>query len=498
MAERLAVLQTVVTAVQSNTLLQELRQAACQAAHKLAGVLGMFEKETGTMIARELEEILAGDSPLSPTQTAKVVSLVQELNTLLDLGESTAVEASSSTEIASLLLVDTDPELSRELQVLAQSVQISCTQMKRLESAHNWLRSHTPALTIVSTDTTTSREDSLPMLADLTARTPAVPVLVLAPTDGPDRVTVARAGAQGFLSKPVTAAQVWETATQLLQRARSQAINVLVVDDDPIFLDALRSLLKPWGIRMTGLSNPHHFWDMLQTILPDLLILDVEMPGISGVDLCQAVRIDSTWQSLPILFLTAHKDSQTVQQVFAAGADDYILKPVVGPELLTRISNRLERNRLLQTLSTKDPLTGLANQPQSSADLERLLQDAAHAQQPFCLVVLTVSELRSINIQYGHAAGNGVLQRWGQIFRTAFHSNEVLGYWGNGEFVVGLPGLRKAEMDDRLCDVLQTLRQQIFTAPDGERFQASCSAAVAEYPSDETTIHKLYRIANSS
>ena len=190
---------------------------------------------------------------------------------------------------------------------------------------------------------------------------------------------------------------------------------------------------------------------------------------------------------------------ETIQQVFAAGADDYLTKPVVGAELLTRISNRLERIRLLQTFSTQDPFTGLANQPESQRDLQRLLQQASLQQQPVCLVVLRVSELATINSQYGHAVGYQVLQRWGQLLRSAFQQEAGLGYWGNGEFVVGLAGATRIAALDRLAHVLLSLRQQVFTAPeDGRRFQATCQVAIAEFPSNGTTVRSLYQAAQSA
>jgi diguanylate cyclase (GGDEF)-like protein len=286
-------------------------------------------------------------------------------------------------------------------------------------------------------------------------------------------------------------------ATQLLQRSRALAVKVLVVDDDPMFLAALRPLLEPWGIRMTGLDNPLHFWDVLRSTAPDLLILDVEMPQVNGIELCQAVRIDPHWQGLPILFLTACSDRETIQQVFVAGTDDYITKPIVGPELLTRITNRLERTRLLQRLSTRDPITGLFNQPQSSRNLEQLIQQAETNHYPVCLMVLSLTELQSIDRQHGHATGYQVLQRLGRLIQSAFRGSEVLGYWGNGEFVVGMPGLTKVEAGDRVFELLTTLRQQIFTAPDGNRFQVTCSYALVEYPADGLTLQSLYQAATN-
>jgi diguanylate cyclase (GGDEF)-like protein len=281
-----------------------------------------------------------------------------------------------------------------------------------------------------------------------------------------------------------------------LQQIIKNSVNILVIDDDPVIIGALRSILEPWGMRMTGLNDPLRFWDVMRSVTPDLVILDVDMPQINGIELCQAVRTDPQWQNLPILFLTAHRDIETVQQVFAAGGDDYVVKPVVGAELITRILYRLERNRLWQTLSFKDPLTGLKNQPQSSRELQQMIEKAQVNGELVCLAFLCVSDLSQINIQYGHEAGNQVLQRWSRIFQSAFRSGEVLGYWGNGEFAIGMSSLTKREVSDRLTEILTTLRQQIFTAANGDRFQNLCNFAVVEYPQDGLTLQSLYQTAD--
>jgi PAS domain S-box-containing protein len=121
---------------------------------------------------------------------------------------------------------------------------------------------------------------------------------------------------------------------------------ILAVDDDPKILAILENLLTPWGLQVFPLENPLHFEKTLQTVKPDLVILDIEMPQISGISLCQELRNHSIWSDLPILFLTVHNDAEIINQVFTAGADDFVSKPIIGPELITRILNRLERNKL--------------------------------------------------------------------------------------------------------------------------------------------------------
>ncbi len=506
MTQRMEVLQQVATALSSDTLTIELRKSAEREAHKLAGVLGMFEQETGTQIAREIEQILDKDQDLFPAQKCQLTSLIQELGNLLNLMAQKVVNQTATSigeeNSPKLLLIDPDLQLGSQLQQLAYSfTEMRWQQITTLEGAKNFLQTNSPDLVVLNVDEIGQREESLALMLDLATRIPPVPVLVLAITDQlVDRVTLAQSGARGFLVKPVTASQVEETASQILQLTRSLTVNVLVVDDDPLILAALVPMLEPWGMRITGLDDPLRFWEVLQSTAPDLLILDVEMPHINGMEICQAVRTDPQWQELPIVFLTAHREMETVQQVFAAGGDDYVVKPVVGAELLARITHRLERSRLLQSLSTKDPLTKLANQFQSSRDLQHLITQAEKNQQSVCLMILHISDLRQINIQYGHEAGNQVLQRWSRLFQSAFCSGEKLGYWGNGEFVVGISGFSETERlitKDRLNDILTKLRQQIFTALNGDRFQATCNYAVVEYPHDGLKLQSLYQAANS-
>lgn len=148
------------------------------------------------------------------------------------------------------------------------------------------------------------------------------------------------------------------------QVAKISAAKILAVDDDRPTLDLLKVILEPWGLQVTTCSNSLKCMDVLETIQPDLLILDIQMPNLNGIDLCQMLRNNSRWSGLPLLMLTAHQDGSTIHQVFAAGADDYVSKPIVVPELITRVLNRLERRQLLRqqgTTTAFEPLKHLGS-----------------------------------------------------------------------------------------------------------------------------------------
>jgi DNA-binding response OmpR family regulator len=120
---------------------------------------------------------------------------------------------------------------------------------------------------------------------------------------------------------------------------------VMIVDDDVDLLDALVNVLQPWGLNVTTLAEPQRFWEVITVAQPNLLVLDLEMPTVSGFELCEAVRNNPQYGDLPVLVATAHTDIESIRRVFIAGADDFIAKPVAGPELITRVLSRLERSR---------------------------------------------------------------------------------------------------------------------------------------------------------
>lgn len=493
MTQRIDALTDTATAIQQDRLTSDLRQFGAEAAHKLAGVLGMFEQDEGTDLAREIETRLEQDKR---STLSEVPDLIQQLVTLIQIPPAVP-SIEPPLDSSSLLLVSADEELAKALQVRVQAADMGWHHATSVETAEVALQSLSPELVILDIAAASMWSPSLALVQALQTKAPAVSTIALTSTDSLiDRVSIAQAGIQRLLSKPVAVPQLWEIAYSLYRNSQGVTAHLLAVDDDPVILKSLRYLLEPWGLRVTGLETPTHFWQALTSTQPDLLILDVEMPDFTGIELCQAVRIDPTWQNLPILFLTSHQDAETIQQIFRAGADDYIAKPMVGPELLTRILNRLERNRLIQTLSKREITTGLPNYLYSRQTLNELLSSSQHNSLPFSLALIQLTDLPQLNLNYDPEAGHSVLQSWGKCFRGLPGSISA-GYWGSGEFVVALPGAAAASAKECLEPLLQTLRRQIVTLSSGERIQPVFCWAIATSPTDGNTLPMLYKSASA-
>jgi diguanylate cyclase (GGDEF)-like protein len=281
------------------------------------------------------------------------------------------------------------------------------------------------------------------------------------------------------------------------ERLRLTATRALLVDDDPAALASMGALLAEQDIEVSTLAEPLRFWEKLQEVTPELLVLDVEMSGVNGAELCRVVRNDPRWSHLAVIFVTAHNGPATVQEVFRAGADDHLAKPVAPAELIIRVANRLDRIRLHRRQAETDGLTGLPNRAQARAGLAQLLSLAERFSQPVSLAMLDVDRFKQVNDTHGHAAGDAVLRGLGERLRRDFRGDDVVGRWGGEEFVVGMYGMSRADGVRRLADTLERVRAERFLAA-GHTFGVSFSAGVAQYALDGRELETVLEAADKA
>jgi diguanylate cyclase (GGDEF)-like protein len=321
------------------------------------------------------------------------------------------------------------------------------------------------------------------------------PVIVVTDPDRyVDRVEVARRGGRGFLTHSLAPEVAIDAVVALRERLRKLGTRILAVDDDPALLAALESVLCEAQLEPHTCGDPAEFWRRLDEVSPDLVILDFDMPGVTGPELCRAIRNDKRWEAMPVLFLTSRRDSDSIRSVFAAGADDYVPKPFVGPELVTRVSNRLERVRLFRAMAELDDLTGLANRRHGQELLEGLLRMADRSHQPLSLAVLDIDRFKEINDAAGHAVGDAVLRGVGVELQRAFRGERVVARWGGDELVIGMLGMRSSDGRERIGEFVELVRERRYG--DGGGVAVTVSAGLAEYPADGGDVDALYRAAD--
>ncbi len=343
--EQVIAISEFVASLETGSYDCELLDQALSNAHKLAGGLGTFGWEQGSAIARKIEILLDESDEIQGDKLNQLAILCRSLQAeLTKPSHSVANISTALTPFSTVLIIDDDSLLTEKLCVdgAMWGVQVEVANSPAI--ARQKLANQLPDVILLDLTFPDSDEDGLALLESFSHQIPHIPVLVLTGRDSlENRVSVSRLGGHGFLHKPVFSSQIFEKIIQHLPSAAAVEGNVMVVDDNPSMLTLVANLLRPWGLSVRPLQDPTQFWDVLTQFQPEVLILDIAMPTFSGIDLCRVVRQDRRWGDLPILVMTAYTDSESLRDVFAAGGDDFIGKPIIGPELVTRVLSRIER-----------------------------------------------------------------------------------------------------------------------------------------------------------
>lgn len=217
-------------------------------------------------------------------------------------------------------------------------------------------------------------------------------------------------------------------------------MKILIADDDPTTQRLLATNLYKWGHRPVICNNGDEAWKTLQQQNPpSLVILDWEMPGKSGIELCQLIRKELKESYIYVILLTAKTSQDELIQGLEAGADDYISKPFHLQELRVRIAIGERIMKLQQQLreqALRDDLTGLWNHRAILDILKREISRAVREKTLVGVLLVDLDHFKKINDTYGHPAGDMVLIELAQRLKNAVRPYDSIGRYGGEEFLM--------------------------------------------------------------
>jgi diguanylate cyclase (GGDEF)-like protein len=234
--------------------------------------------------------------------------------------------------------------------------------------------------------------------------------------------------------------------------------NILIVDDTPASLKLLHDTLASEGFRVRPINNGELALRSARIEPPELILLDVRMPGLDGFEVCRRLKEDAALMSIPVIFISAAADVEDKLAAFHAGGVDYITKPFRREEVLARATTHIElfrsrqelarlncalteANETLRLLSETDGLTGIANRPCFDRVLEREWRGHIRNRAPLSLVMIDVDHFKVYNDTYGHLAGDACLKEVAKNVRAALRrSTDLAARYGGEELMVVLPG----------------------------------------------------------
>ncbi|ETR69209.1 MAG: response regulator receiver modulated diguanylate cyclase [Candidatus Magnetoglobus multicellularis str. Araruama] len=218
---------------------------------------------------------------------------------------------------------------------------------------------------------------------------------------------------------------------------------VLIVDDEKMNLDVLVGLLKPHYRTVAAKSGEQAFKRLEIPPLPDLILLDIMMPGMDGYEVCRKLKDDKATRDIPIIFITGKNDVQYEAKGFQAGAVDYITKPFSPLIALARVKTHIELKRrgdMLERLAGLDGLTGIPNRRQFDQFLAAEWKRSIRYNHTISLIIMDIDYFKLYNDHYGHADGDDCLKKVAKsISRTVIRSTDLSARYGGEEFACILP-----------------------------------------------------------
>lgn len=286
----------------------------------------------------------------------------------------------------------------------------------------------------------------------------------------------------------------------------SQSIMVLLVDDQIMVGEAVRrALLDEAGIEFHYCSNPLDAVAIARAVQPTVILQDLVMPSVNGLDLVRQYRTDPHTRNTPIIVLSTKEEASVKSDAFRAGANDYLVKLPDRIELIARIryhsaaylsqiqrdeayralrksqQELMQANFALQRLTNVDGLTGLSNRRYFDEYFETEWRQAARDRQPLSLLIIDIDHFKQFNDTYGHLAGDEVLRKVAQAVQAAFRRpKDLVVRLGGEEFVVVLPATPLGHLTmlaQRAVEAVEALDLAHSSSPVSERVTISVGGA---------------------
>jgi diguanylate cyclase (GGDEF)-like protein len=303
-------------------------------------------------------------------------------------------------------------------------------------------------------------------------------ILIAGQTSFELQLAAARARVDALLPRPVDAGELGEWLEHFAGKREPTSPSVLLVDDDPLLAEVFAEALRAAGMTVSIVSDPTEALSRLNMVLPDLILMDVQMPGVDGIELARMIRQSRRHLSLPIIFLSAEQDANRQMQARRWGGDDFIAKPIEPLRLASLVRLKAERSGALRSMMERDSLTGLYNHGRFKDRLAHEIERCRRTRSEISLAMIDIDHFKHINDRFGHLIGDNILRALSNTLTAGLRRIDVIGRYGGEEFGVIL--LETPPQAARLA--IDKLRQRFADLPFeavGSSFNATFSAGIA-------------------
>ena len=456
-------------------------------AHSLAGAGATFGFPEVSAVSRQLEDLLKGALGAgAPLEENAVEELLGRLRDLAERPLEPAAAAppergtAAGGEEGLLYLWSDDPELREALGLQLRPFGYEVRAFAGLEPLREEAARRPPAAVLLDWDQP-GPEDAGRLLGLGPVHEAPKRIFLAARGDLAARLEAVRLGGDAYLTKPVETGLLAETVDRLSGDGPADPYRVLIVEDDAETATLYARALEEAGMKVVIEGNPMAVMAPLSRLQPDLILMDLYMPGCTGPELAAVLRQQEGTISTPIIYLSAEEGIAEQIAAINAGGDEFLTKPIATGHLVSAVRARARRGRLLATRIAYDGLTGLLNHSHLKQQTEVELSRADREGWEVAYAMIDVDRFKSINDAFGHTSGDRLLKSLARLLRQRLRRSDVLGRYGGDELAVLLPhtdGPTARRVLDEIRDSFSRLRLGVG----GREMGATLSCGVAVYP----------------
>ncbi|MBO0662264.1 diguanylate cyclase [Jiella sp. MQZ9-1] len=248
-----------------------------------------------------------------------------------------------------------------------------------------------------------------------------------------NRLNATRAGVTALIPDPLDITELGSWLNSF-DETRKPIPSIVIIDDDVVLSELYAAVLEASGMSVTIINDPMEAFDSIAMIRPDLILLDIEMPNVNGLELARVLRQSRSNLSTPILFLSAERNESRQQLARNIGGDDFISKPINLDRLTTIVQMRAERAIALKQIMESDSLTGLLNHARFKERLALEIERSSRTGSPLSVCILDIDKFKGINDRHGHQVGDKVIQTLSQTLTGGLRRTDVVSRYGGEEF----------------------------------------------------------------
>lgn len=307
---------------------------------------------------------------------------------------------------------------------------------------------------------------------------PVPAIFVTEQNDFETYLAVARVQGKGCFIRPLDFPKLVDRLDVILQQRDRDPYRIMIVDDDIDLARHFQLTLEAAGMQARVVSQAFQVLDVAVELRPELILMDINMPEYSGIELARALRLQDQWVSTPIVYLSAITDLDEQIRAMDTAGDDFLTKPISDRHLVAAVRIRVSRARLLSSFMTRDSLTGLMNHIRIKEQIASEVSRARRKSIDVCVAMLDIDHFKQVNDTYGHAEGDKVIKTLAHLLRQRLRKSDSIGRYGGEEFAVVLPDCDMANAQE-LLESIRLGFQNIRFIADHRGYSVTLSGGIA-------------------